>query len=406
VNGVGEAVGFPGMTDGHSKLGAGSFRVLAWSAGFEPGFRGGGPIRSVAAMVDTISDTTDLLLITGDRDLGESDPYPGLSGRWIARGRSRVFYLNTHRLGQWLKVWNALRLPRFELMYVNSLWEPRFTILPILAVRLGVIPVRRILIAPRGELSPGALSLKGTKKRLFLRLWRPFLNGKGVLWHATSELEASDIKAVFAKAQIVINPNQVTLPRDPLPVTENGSARARMVFIGRIAAKKNLDLVVAALGMVFEKVDFDIYGPLEDERYWTKCRALMSRCPPNIQVSYRGDLASSAVRRTFADYDAFVFPTRGENFGHVIAESLSASCPVICSANTPWTPVLLSGGGAVVTDLTAHGLSKEITRFAGMAPRERFRAKQAAGAAYRSWSEGYHVTNILELVRRIGSSAG
>ena len=36
------------------------FCVLATSAGFEPGFRGGGPIRSVAQIVDTVSDRTDL----------------------------------------------------------------------------------------------------------------------------------------------------------------------------------------------------------------------------------------------------------------------------------------------------------------------------------------------------------
>jgi glycosyltransferase involved in cell wall biosynthesis len=46
------------------------------------------------------------------------------------------------------------------------------------------------------------------------------------------------------------------------------------------------------------------------------------------------------VREVFSRYDAFVLPTLGENVGHVIAESLSASCPVICSDETPWTDLL------------------------------------------------------------------
>jgi glycosyltransferase involved in cell wall biosynthesis len=380
---------------------AGSFQVLVTSAGFEPGFRGGGPIRSVTAMVDTISDTTELVLITSDRDLGSSQAYAGLSGRWIARGRSRVFYLDTHDIGQWLRMWSALRVRDFELMYVNSLWEPRFTVIPIFAARVGVIRVRRILVAPRGELSPGALSLKSGKKQLFLKLWRPFLGGTGVLWHATSELEAADIRAIFPNAQILINPDQVSLPLEPIPPDDVRGASARLVFIGRIAAKKNLDLVIAALGTVPEELEFDIYGPLEDERYWARCQALMSQCPPNIRVSYRGDLPSSEVRRTFAQYDAFVFPTRGENFGYVIAESLSASCPVICSAETPWTTVLRTGGGVVLNELTIRSLGDEISRVAAMGPAGRLQAKQAAGASYRSWRAQHAVANLLERAREM-----
>lgn len=35
-------------------------------------------------------------------------------------------------------------------------------------------------------------------------------------------------------------------------------------------------------------------------------------------------------------YDLFVFPTLGENFGHVVIESLSAGTPVFMSNTTPW----------------------------------------------------------------------
>src|SRR5437660_12656937 len=93
------------MTDHLANSGLTPLRVLATAEGFEPGFRGGGPIRSLAAIVDTISDNIDLHLITRDRDFGSSKPYPDLSGRWIRRGRSRVFYLNTRRLGQWFRLW-------------------------------------------------------------------------------------------------------------------------------------------------------------------------------------------------------------------------------------------------------------------------------------------------------------
>ena len=37
-------------------------------------------------------------------------------------------------------------------------------------------------------------------------------------------------------------------------------------------------------------------------------------------------------------HDLFVFPTLGENFGHVIYESLMCGTPVLVSDNTPWLP--------------------------------------------------------------------
>ena len=45
--------------------------------------------------------------------------------------------------------------------------------------------------------------------------------------------------------------------------------------------------------------------------------------------------------------DIFLFPTRGENFGHVVAEALSVGCPVLTTPTTIWTDLLTSGGGSV-----------------------------------------------------------
>ena len=38
----------------------------------------------------------------------------------------------------------------------------------------------------------------------------------------------------------------------------------------------------------------------------------------------------------FNKHHVFLFPTLGENFGHVISEALIGGCPVIISDQTPW----------------------------------------------------------------------
>ncbi len=365
---------------------------------FEPGFRGGGPVRSIARIVDTVSDRIGVALVTRDRDHGSSAPYEGLSGRWFRRGGADVFYLGTRNIGQWLRLLKELRKQRFDLLYVNSLWAPMFTILPVLAVRMGIIDADQVLIAPRGELSPGALALKGTKKRLFLRWWGAVLRDMAVVWHASTPMEAGDIRAVCPWAEVEVNGNQTALPTEPsLPETLN-TGPIRLVFISRITMKKNLDLALSALSRVVSPFVFDIYGPVEDERYWDECRSIIRDMPPNARVTYHGEVHPDRVRETFAKYDAFVFPTRGENFGHVIAESLSVSCPVVCSAETPWTDLLKTGGGTVVRELSVNGLRNALQRLAAEAPIERARRRIAAGEAFERWRADTPEVNILDKI--------
>ena len=371
------------------------FRVLITCGAFEPGFRGGGPVRSVARIADTASDQIDLFLVTRDRDIGATEPYAGLSGRWVPRDRSRIFYLNVHAPGQLFRLWRDLRGVRFDLLYVNSFWSPLFTVLPILAMRLRLLRCRGLLIAPRGQFSAGALSLKATKKRIFLRVWRRLIGGTTVRWHACTAREAAEIRYVYPGAEVEVSLNQVTLPDEPLAPRARAGI-ARFTYIGRVAAVKNLASAIEALRYVDAPVEFDIYGPLEDHAYWTRCRSLAGRLPDRVRVRYRGELPPDEVRSTFAGYDAFVFPTLGESFGHVIAESLSASCPVICSDNTPWSEVLTAGGGTVVHDGTAAALGAELGRIAAMTPADRLRAREMAGLAYRDWRAGITDPNILD----------
>jgi glycosyltransferase involved in cell wall biosynthesis len=380
-------------------------RVLITCGTFEPGFRGGGPVRSVAHIIDTVSDRIDAVLVTRDRDTGATGPYPGLTGRWRPRGRARVFYLNVHAPRQWLRLWRDLRDVPFDLLYVNSFLAPTFTVLPILAMRLRLLRCGALLIAPRGELSAGALAFKATKKRAFLRCWGRLLAGTAVRWHASTAREAEEIRAVYPWADIDVGLNQVLLPRYPSPPTL-GVSTARLTYIGRVSPIKNVHLTIEALRHVVAPVQFDIYGPVEDRAYWSRCRSLIDGLPRWVRVRYRGELAPDQVRPAFAGYDAFVFPTRGENFGHVIAESLSVSCPVVCSAETPWTEVLTSGGGTVVRSDRPEELGAELRRIAALTPAERLRARELAGAAYRTWRGEAAGPNILDQVlRTTGSEA-
>lgn len=374
-------------------------RVLVTCPTFEPGFRGGGPVRSISQIVDGAPSELDLILVTADRDLGSRVPYPSLSGCWVPRGQTSVYYLGVHSLRQWFSLIAQLRTRRISLIYVNSLWEPYFSLVPILLAVLHVLPAERILVAPRGELSCGALAIKARRKRWFISIWRHVLLHAKAIWHASTEMEAYDIRALFPNANIIVCVDRPLAPalHPPSAAKSLDSTSIKFVFIGRIAEIKNLNTAILALSRVTTPAVFDIYGPIEDVKYWAECQRSIASLPSHIQVAYAGELAPDRVVPTFAAYDAFIFPTRGENFGHVIAESLSAACPVICSDQTSWTSVLEGGGGTVVRDATPVSLGEVLAVWARRPRPEIAELSSAARAAFVHWSEELDGQNILEL---------
>jgi len=378
----------------HDGTKAGARRVLAFTATFVPGYKGGGVLKSMVQVLENLPESVTVTLVTADRDLGDSVPYDGLSGRVVHRGPHEVYYLNVRNPRHWLALQRWARRNPVDLLYVNSLWSPLFTVLPVVAHLLGLLRSREVLLSPRGELSPGALGIKSTKKQVFLRGWAPLLRRIDPIWHASTEMEEREIHQVFPWARTVIQVDTLgDIPREDIIAS---SPVARFVFISRICEKKNLKLGLEALKFVHSDVDFDIFGPLEDAAYWTACQETIGDLPDNIRVTHRGMLQPNQIQGTFAQYDAFILPTLGENFGHVIAESLSAGCPVICSQHTPWTEVLNQGGGAAVKTFDARSWGEEINRRALQTPTQRDCAKQNALSAYVGWRECQKKTSAVE----------
>lgn len=360
-----------------------SFSVLIFADAYLPGAKGGGPIRSLQEIMERMPPAVTLLMVTADRDLGDRHPYAGLSSRVIGHGQHRVFYWNARSAHSWWFLFRILRARPYDLLYVNSLWSPLFTMLPI-SLPHGIIRAKRVLIAPRGELSPGALGLKRVKKRLALATWGHIVAAKSPLWHASTDLERTHILTHFPGADVLLQSDSI----GPAPTpTEPCHAAARFVFISRISPMKNLLFLLRALSNCREQLTLDIFGPLEDQRYWEKCEEAIKRLPANVTVQYRGELAMDRVQATFARYDAFLFPTLGENFGHVVPESLAAGCPVVCSTDTPWTDLLERGCGAALDIVDPAHWTREIDVRAGQSVAERTTNKRRATHLYALWRD-------------------
>jgi len=72
---------------------------------------------------------------------------------------------------------------------------------------------------------------------------------------------------------------------------------------------------------------------------------IINRLSENINVLYCGSVKHEDVSRVMQEHDLFLFPTLGENFGHVILEALCGGCPVLISDQSPWRDLEEKGVG-------------------------------------------------------------
>jgi glycosyltransferase involved in cell wall biosynthesis len=300
-------------------------------------------------MVEALGDEFDFRIVTSDRDATDTEPYPDVvDGVWKKIGKAQVLYLSPARrdLRRFAEI---LRETPHEALYLNSFFGPTFTLKPLLARRLGLVPKTRCVIAPRGEFSKGALKIKAWKKKAFLLSVRLAGLHRGLEWQASSEHEATDIRRTLGslarRIEIAMDLPDMTSCRPPPFAPRTPGEPLRICFLARISPMKNLDYALEILQQVKVAVRLDIYGPIRDQPYWSRCKKMIARLPDNVEARHCGSVEHDRVLLVLAEYDLFFLPTLGENYGHVIFEALAAGTPVLIANTTPWRDLAKAGVG-------------------------------------------------------------
>lgn len=330
-------------------------RVLVFLNYYLPAYKAGGPLRTIQGMVDYLGDDIDFSIVTSDRDSGDAEPFSGITTQtWVSLGESRVCYVTDPSLQ---KLSCVLEEQPWDILYLQSFFNWRFTIRPLLWRKFGRLKANRVLLATRGEFSQGAISIKPLRKRLFLWFSKVLRIYKDVYWQVSSKHERDDllreIPALAPPERILIAadvPPKSELVEEPKAVSQSADSQPlRVVFLSRISEKKNLGYAIEILSQVKAPVEFSIVGPADEgSEYWKQCQRQLSSLPENIVWNFLGSVTPQEVPTIFSGHDLFLFPTRGENFGHVIFESLLAGCPVLLSDQTPWLDLEQAGVGWVV----------------------------------------------------------
>lgn len=303
---------------------------------FLPGYLAGGPIQSIATLTKQLGNDIDFKIITTDRDFKSNQAYENVKiNEWTIFSGRQVFYVSAENMNPDF-ILNLIQKTTHDIIYLNSLFSKHFAINPLRWKQQGKLK-SQIVLAPRGMLRDGALAVKPIKKQLFLGYAK--LSGlfKNIHWQSTSSEETLEIKKRIDANVSITEVSNFPGIADNINPLQKEEGKLKLCFIARILDIKNLNFAIDVLKEIkMSHIIFDVYGPKEDIDYWHLCEQNAKLLPANIEFKYHGILTPSQIGETISKYHALFLPTRTENFGHIIVETLQNARLVIISDQTPW----------------------------------------------------------------------
>jgi glycosyltransferase involved in cell wall biosynthesis len=329
-------------------------RLMIFCDFYLPSVNSGGGMWTVVNLVERFFERYDFFIVTRNFDSRiDRTPYKTVeTDQWNRVGNAEVFYFSPKNLNQnkFVELINEIRP---DAVFLNSAFAT--PVIKILTARrkkkFEDVPV---ILAPCGEFSKGALSIKPLKKKLFLRLAKTFRLYENLIWKASGSAEEAEIKEVIGEnINVFIAPDLVPktiLPDfsfEQKPFKEKGSVK--FAFLSRVVRKKNIHFFLQCLQKIASgNVEFEVIGPIEDAEYWEDCRKIIKKLPENISVNVAGAFPNSEALNRLRESHFFVLPTLNENFGYVCIEALAAGSPLLISDQTMWSDVeKLSAGWSI-----------------------------------------------------------
>ncbi len=344
-------------------------KVLVITGRYLPGYKDGGPVRSLINLTEWMGDEYDFRIMCLDRDHGDTECYPDIKVREYNRvGKAQVWYTPSFTDAEIEKLSKDA-----DTVYVCGPYND-YARMAMRLKKTGQIAAP-LYVASMGSFSPEAFRIKGFKKKLFISCMKFMHMFDRISWSVTSKREEEELAAVIGKdARCVIASD---LPRKELSEHSHvkSSGELKVIFLSRISRKKNLAIIPDIFRMIDDtvKIKLDIYGYPEDKDYLHECMGRfdeLRRTHPDCRWEYKGVADSGKVPQIFSEYDVFLFPTLGENYGHVIAESMSAGCIPVISDTTCWLDLDDRGCGYVCSLNDLSSFARPIEALAAMTEEE------------------------------------
>ena len=334
-------------------------RILVFNGYYFPSKNYGGPQTSIQNLIEACGDLHDFFVVCKNHDYNSRRSFDAPVRQVVKVGKANVIYIEDGDLDYSLdSMTSFLKAYKPNIIWFSGVLVPAQKMVGCMAARKLHIPV---LFSPRGELNEDHVRIKAWKKKPMLWLLRHSGLFKDAFFHATGSDEYNGVvNYLRPRTDHVFNVPNVALTKQPIccdHVKKEGYLRC--FFLSRIHPVKNISYAIDVLSQCKTHIVYDIYGPIEDDHYWTYCLNKLSKIGPNVHVEYKGFLAHENMESTIQTYDCLFFMSENENYSHTIAETLANSRPVVIGKHaTPWDDIDGKAGFVVPLDNPQVAASK------------------------------------------------
>ena len=219
-------------------------------------------------------------------------------------------------------------------------WNIFYIKLNLLALRLK----KKIIIHPLGFYEPWSLNQKKIKKLFAWNLYQKQLLLRANLIHCASNEEKKSLLNLHKKFKTIVLPFGIEDSFVKKKIKKKLNKRA--LFFSRLHEKKGLsDLIDIWQDINNEDWSLDIVGDGENKKYYKNM--IVSKINSKIKL-LKPIYNNYEKTKLFNKYDLFILPTKNENFGISILESLSRGLPVLTTKNTPWHSIKKYNAGWII----------------------------------------------------------
>lgn len=291
----------------------------------------GGPARSVTQLcASLLNENLNIDLITavdGDEQLVEYDRHLQVM---TVRGQNmtmfgRLFAESFHR---YLEQHNK----HYDVIHQSGMWLKCSHETTKFAHEKNI----PIVLSPRGMVEVWALNYRRHFKKIAWSLFQRRDMDRVTAFHATSKLEAENLRNLGLRQPICVIPNGIELPPLQKRKPKSAGKEKKALFLSRINPKKGIPMLLDAWQSVKMPGWKLIIAGNDDSDHLPIIEEKLARLRLQNDVVLHGPAYGPDKHNLLLEADLFILPSYSENFGIVVAEALSYSLPVLTTTGCPW----------------------------------------------------------------------
>ena len=287
--------------------------------------------------------------------------------------------------------WLHSNVAHYDLVIVNSLWISHVHYAVKAAQRTGT----PYIIRPHGCLTESDMAHHRGRKQLYWMLEERENCRRAILVHCTSESEADDARALG-----LLNVENIPLgvDEDLFALDAPQRRRTTVLFVGRIAEKKGVDILIRALATPVATqagLRLDVLG-VDHRSLQPSLMALADEMGVAARVTFHGHVDPQPRAEFLRTAGMLALPSKDENFGLAVAEAMAAALPVVITPHVSHARLVRERSAGLVVERSTKAFAAAMTELASMADADYPAMADRARAAVRESYSWHRTAELLE----------